>query len=307
MERDSTRSDLNQVWSSENFSKAFGFVENKKNYIKKIGGEIYQFRQIKTPDELKQAQEVLRNGFGWKDIEIPPVHILALWEDTGGGNFAGFNSRGEMIGFAGGMGGGIDATSGKLCIISSMLAMNGKDYRSSGVGKQLKIIQAYYAKQNGYEVMKWLYDPERGENASLNMRKLGAKAEEFWIDKYGQMESNIFGKSIPTDRFRAVWRFTEDKVINRILGTNTSLNISDISNIPVATFNNLPNSKRVLVQISSDIDSITEDSVKIEKRLNLRTVLTHYFNKNYIASEFVTGIIDNERKNYYLLEPSDRG
>lgn len=296
---------MDQVWSKQGFSKTFGFVETDKVFSKEISGQKYDFKQIKTPQELKEAQEVLRNGFEWLDIEIPPVHVLALWEDTGGGNFAAYNDKGEMIGYAGGMGGGVDILTKKPTIISSMLAMNGKEYRSSGVGKELKIIQAYFAKQNGYEIMKWLYDPERGENASLNMRKLGAMAEEFWIDKYGRMESKVFG-GVPTDRFRAVWRFTKIETINKMLGITLPINLESIREIEIATYNNLPNKQRVLVEVSPNIDAIKEDEIKIERRLNLRKVLSHYFERKYVATDFISSLVDNERKNFYLLEPSER-
>lgn len=73
-----------------------------------------------------------------------------------------------------------------------MLAVADENLRSNGIGKELKIVQAYHAKQNGYNSMKWLYDPERGGNASLNIRKLGAMAEEFYIDKYGEMRSGLY-------------------------------------------------------------------------------------------------------------------
>lgn len=301
MEKSVPKLDLDQVWSKDGFSRAFGFVEINKVFSKEIGDQKYTFKQIKTPQELKEAQEVLRNGFEWLDIEIPPVHVLALWEDTGGGNFAAYTENGKMIGYAGGMGGGIDTLTKKPTIISSMLAMNGKEFRSSGVGKELKIIQAYFAKQNGYEVMKWLYDPERGENASLNMRKLGARAEEFWVDKYGRMESSVFG-GVPTDRFRAVWRFTKAQTVYKILGITPPLNLENTREIKTATHENLPNEKRVLVEVSSDIDAIRKDEIKIERRLNLRKILSYYFERKYIATDFISSVVDNERKNFYLLE-----
>lgn len=208
-----------------------------------------------------------------------------------------------MVGYAGGMGGGIDSLTGEPVIISSMLAMYGLKYRSSGIGKELKIIQAFYARQNGYKLMKWLYDPERGENASLNMRKLGAKAEEFWVDKYGRMASDVFG-GVPTDRFRAVWRFSLKKTEQKLLGLYQSPSLEDIKNIEIATESNFPESNKVLVEISSNIDNVMSDSEKVEKRLKLRKILSHYFfDKNYIASEFITGIVGGERRNYYLLQP----
>ncbi len=301
-ERIATQIDYAQAWTPEGFCSTFGFRPAENGFTKEINGTEFKFKQIKTPGELLQGQEVLRQGFGWKDIEIPPVHILALFEDTGGGCFSALDVNGQAVGFAGGMGGGTDKITGKPTLISSMLAMKGTDYRSAGIGKELKIIQAYYAKKSGYESMKWLYDPERGENASVNMRKLGARAEEFWPDKYGRMHSEVFG-GVPTDRFRAVWRYTEPDVINRAAGISKPPTMEDLKDVAAATESDLPETDKVLVEISANIDSIKSDEEKIKRRLKLRKILSHYFlERNYIATEFISEKAEGTRKNYYLLE-----
>lgn len=303
MERPDAKIDFELAWTPENFCLTFGFRAIDGSFVKEINGQEYKFKAIKTPEEFSKAQEVLRKGFGWEAIEIPPIHILALFEDTGGGCFSAFNKNGDMVGFAGGMGGGFDKLTGKPSLISSMLAMKGVENRSGGIGKELKIIQAYFAKQAGYDSMRWLYDPERGENASLNMRKLGARAEEFWIDKYGRMASDVFG-GIPTDRFRAVWRFTDSDTISKILGLVEAPKLKDVKDVEIATETNLPNIDKVLVEISSDIDKIGTDSEKYDRRMKLRKILsTYFFDRNFIATQFVSEVENEVRKNYYVLEP----
>lgn len=182
-----------------------------------------------------------------------------------------------------------------------MLAMNGPDYRSSGIGKELKLVQAFYAWQQGYRVMKWFYDPERGENARLNMGKLGARAEEFAIDKYGPMKSELYGLTVPTDRFRAVWRFTQQEVVDRITGINIPPKLDDVREYPVATEEKFPDSNKVLIQISGDIDK-EEERTKVERRYRLRKIIGYYFKRGYIASEFISERAENNFDNYYLLE-----
>jgi predicted GNAT superfamily acetyltransferase len=167
-----------------------------------------------------------------------------------------------------------------------------------------KIVQAHHAYKNGYHSMKWLYDPERGGNASLNIKKLGAMAEEFYIDKYGEMRSGLYSTIVPTDRFRAVWRYTEPQTINKMLGnSNGSDNVDDL---PIATESFLPDSDKVAIEISSDIDKIPEKE-KIDRRYKLRTILSHYFlDRKYVASDFVSKQNGNERRNYYVLEPLEK-
>lgn len=292
------------VWKAEIFPSRFGFRIVDGKFIKKINGEDIAFTKITDADNLAQVVRVQKKAWGWKDRELAPVHILALMEDTGGGVFTACNENGKFLGFAAGFGGGLDRITGKPILISSMLAMNGDNLRSKGLGRELKIIQAFHAYQNGYSMMKWLYDPERGENASLNMRKLGAMAEEFYIDKYGTMLSDLYGP-VPTDRFRAVWRFTEKNTLSKIMNEQDKSRIIDIDDIPIATENYLPNESYVAVQISDNIDNEPEDT-RIARRYRLRIILSHYFLKSeYIASGFVSKKDDGTqtRRNFYILEP----
>lgn len=99
-----------------------------------------------------------------------------------------------------------------------------------------------------------------------------------------------------------MWRFTEPKTIDKMLGnTDTGVNVDDL---PIATETYLPNDDKVLVEISGDIDAIKDKEVKIKRRYSLRNVLSNYFlDKKYVASDFVSKIGPNGRSNYYLLEP----
>lgn len=289
----------NNVWNTS-FLKTFGFEIHNGVFTAQNAGKTYTFHQAKSPQEFVEIQDLQREAWGWSQIDVVPTHILALMDDTGGGAFIA-RLNGHPVAFAAGFGGGIDSITGQPSLISSMLAIGSTDLRSSGIGKLLKIFQAHFAFKNGYTSMKWFYDPERGENASLNMRKLGARVEEFHINKYGEMTSQLYGP-VPTDRFRAVWRFAQEQTVQRLIGNNLPLFLADVSDIPIATKDVLHPSPRVLVEISPDIDK-EEEQDKIARRYRLRDILTHYFlEKRYIATEFITGIDRELRKNYYLLE-----
>lgn len=291
-----------QGWTKDYFKDMFNFGQNETGFTKEVNGSKYTFREVSSADELKAVVNVQKISWGWDDRELAPVHILALMKDTGGGVFAAYDQINVMVGFAAGFGGGIDPITNQPILISSMLAMAGENLRSKGIGKELKTVQAYHAFQNGYSMMKWLYDPERGENASLNLSKLGAMAEEFYINKYGEMSSELYGP-VPTDRFRAVWRFTEKNVLSRVLGENRPLRLDEIVDIPIARIDYMPPSDKVLVEISADIDKELERD-KIDRRFRLRKILANYFlKKGYIATEFISEKNENNRKSFYLLEP----
>lgn len=295
--------DSENTWKRDNFYSVFGFEAGLGGFSKIVRGKRYDFRPVVAAEDFVRVLEVQRLAWRWSETDLAPTHILALMADTGGGVFGAYNDNGEMIAFAAGFGGGTDVVTGKPSIISSMLAVAGDQYRSGGVGKELKIIQAFYAFENGYQVMKWFYDPERGENATLNIRKLGARAEEFAINKYGEMRSDLYGP-VPTDRFRAVWRFTDPKVLDRLIGVSEPPTLESVVGTEIVTSEYMPDNDKILVQISSDIDS-EPDEDKTKRRFRLRTVLSHYFlDREYVATEFITGK-DNigNRVNYYLLEP----
>lgn len=285
----SEKIELSNCWSPERFPRIFDFQQQGTRFAKEVKVKYYTFEPVGDAEGFLRVVKIQKLAWKWDDIDVAPTHILALAEDTGGGVFGAYNDQGTMVAFAAGFGGGKDTQTGEPTIISSMLAVAGDELRSGGVGRELKIIQAFYGFQKGY---------------TANMRKLGAQAEEFWINKYGQMRSELYGP-VPTDRFRAVWRFTNNTTIGRLLGYCPPPRLEDINDIPIATSDSLPNSPRVLVAISPNIDD-EPDTAKIQRRFRLRNVMTHYFHKrSYIASEFVSGTSpDGKRASYYLLESS---
>lgn len=293
-----------QPWSPETFPDTFGFDEISGGFSKEIGGRRYRFSEVTSADGLHEVVGVQRAAWGWSETDIAPPHILALMPDTEGGVFGAYDEADGLVAFAAGFGGGKDLLSPAPAIISSMLAVASGIDRSQGIGKALKIVQAYHAFQHGYGIMKWFYDPERGANASLNMRKLGARAEEFAVNKYGVMKSELYGP-VPTDRFRAVWRFAEAGVVDRILGVALPPILRDVADVPVVTHDNLVAANSVLVQISGDIDEEPEQE-KIRRRFNLRKVMSHYFGLGYFATEFISEQDgEGNRLNYYLLKQSN--
>lgn len=316
---------IGNPWHSDNFAHAFGFQrEGTTIFSKEIGGQKYTFEPVEDATGLEEVMHVQQAAWGWGDKELAPIHILILMKATGGGVFGAYDEEGKMVGFAAGFGGGEDPITGERMIVSSMNAVATPNQRGSGIGEALKLVQAYDGYQHGYTSMAWFYDPERGANASLNVGTLGARIEDYAVNKYGSMESELYG-SVPTDRAHAIWRFTHPAVVERLLsGQKPTLHDVSGEEFAVITKDVLPVGDKVLLPISPDIDS-EQEAAKISRRFASRVQWEYYLGQGYIGTEFVTGHVHPStgeigngskaeleaagfaRKSYYLLERLPKG
>jgi chorismate synthase len=179
--------------------------------------------------------------------------------------------------------------------------------------------------------MQWTYDPIRGVNARLNMEKLGAKAFDFTIDKYGVLESVLYG-NVPTDRFTAAWDLDDQRTIDRLHGvwehSYRSPTLEDVAEIPVATLEtartlSVASAKMVRVEIPGDIDELkrVDPERAVAWQRELREIFPFFLTTKratgvapgevkvdsikgaYEVNGFVTGLDEQDRRrSYYLLE-----
>lgn len=78
-------------------------------------------------------------------------------------------------------------------------------------GLELKLHQRRWAIDHGIERIIWTFDPLVRRNAHFNLAKLGARAEAYLENHYGQMPDAINGQD-QSDRIRVVWPITEPDV-----------------------------------------------------------------------------------------------
>lgn len=77
-------------------------------------------------------------------------------------------------------------------------------HQGQGFGQQLKLAQASWARENGYRRIIWTFDPFRSSNAILNVQKLGAVSQRYFINYYGALNDNL-NQGRPTDRLEVDW------------------------------------------------------------------------------------------------------
>ncbi len=99
---------------------------------------------------------------------------------------------------------------GKTYLHSHMLGVL-PDYRNSGVGRTLKLMQRDDALGRGIDLIEWTFDPLEIKNAFFNMERLGAIVRRYVPNQYGTTSSPLHG-GLPTDRCIAEWWIASPRV-----------------------------------------------------------------------------------------------
>jgi chorismate synthase len=301
--------------------------------IAPVGWETVHVKQADNQSILDIIAHIQETVWGMPPSDIVPTNVLSIVQATGGSTLVAYpQEKGftpdSWLGFVLGFG-SIDG-----CIVSHMLGVQ-KDLRGSAdIGFNLKLIQAYEALKTGHTKMNWTFDPARGANARLNLEKLGGNIDVFTIDKYGPLHSELYGK-VPTDRFTLNWNLTSPNVQKRVLevqrGTYKPHTPHDVSDVPLVTPQTLMEvaQKRpfqVAFEIPGDIDLLMQEEAEkaITWRQGMRQVLSALMDTEtanvppssvpdpallsvshsqgeYRVTGFATGIVETQRKSYYIL------
>src|SRR5258705_10001016 len=168
------------------------------------------YHDLTTLEEFANVVEMDRRIWGSGYEDVVPVPILAITVMRGGiliGAFAGES----MIGFVYGL---AAIKNLKPTHWSHMLGVV-DEFRSEGVGVELKRLQRERTIAMGLDLIEWTYDPMQAMNAHLNFAKLGVVVEEYEVNVYGTSLSPLHVGN-PTDRFVAEWKIGEPHVERRL-------------------------------------------------------------------------------------------
>jgi predicted GNAT superfamily acetyltransferase len=171
-------------------------------------------------DELRACVALQKEVWNFSDAELVPLRLFVVAEKVGGQVMGAFDGR-EMIGFALSVPG---TRSGHVYLHSHMLAVR-KEYRNSGLGRRLKLLQREEALTRGIDLIEWTFDPLEIKNAYLNIEKLGAIARRYTINQYGITSSPLQG-GLPSDRLIAEW-WLRSKRVETLLGTGKNPDFSE--------------------------------------------------------------------------------
>jgi predicted GNAT superfamily acetyltransferase len=268
-------------------------------------------RPLTTIEDCRQVAALEKTVWGYTDAEdVVPPPVLIVSVKRGGILLGAFDSGNEMKGFVYSL---PAVKEGRLSQWSHMLGVT-PDARASGLGRRLKIAQRAAALEMGIDLIEWTYDPLQAANAHLNFARLGAIAEEYEENIYGDSSSPLHSGT-PTDRLVAAWHLRKPHVERRIAaGSGPIVRDASIASAPLVNPSRpggvwlLPgpadltlSARRLLVEIPVGYsEMLTGDPrLALEWRLATRAIFTNYFNQAYRAVDFF--LSRESARGHYLL------
>lgn len=259
-----------------------------------------QIRAI-TPDRMQDfaAMQALEHKV-WHMPHTLPLHQVLTVAKNGGillGAFADSLLVGLLYSFPGYL-------NRQVYLCSHMLGIR-EEWRHHGLGAQLKLAQAAAARQAGYSLITWTYDPLESANANLNISKLGAVCSTYIVNCYGEMQDSL-NQGLPSDRFQVAWWLTQPQVPVLLDGTeyqaipwrltgNTLIEPVGEADL-AAEF--LDQASRVTVAVPADTQLMKEENMTLAKdwRAVTRQAFTALFAAGWIVTAFrrLPGVPANE-------------
>jgi predicted GNAT superfamily acetyltransferase len=136
----------------------------------------------------------------WGEGQNVPREMIRALADSGNVPHGAFAGR-ELVGFVLGWT-GVDEREGPHVHSHMLAAIPGRRHR--GVGFALKLAQRADALERGIAVARWTFDPLVARNAYFNLHKLGAVADRFERDFYGEM-TDALNRDDRSDRLVVRW------------------------------------------------------------------------------------------------------
>ena len=161
-------------------------------------------RPVGTQEEARQAAGLLDRV--WQEHRV--IGIPLLWAMAGHGGQVLVAFRGDEV--VGTQVGVVGLSEGKPVLHSHITGVL-PEVQHHGVGFLLKKAQRDWCLERGIGRITWTFDPMVARNAYFNLVKLGAVAEKFHRNYYGEMEDG-FNRGERSDRIEVVWDLSSDRV-----------------------------------------------------------------------------------------------
>lgn len=266
-------------------------------------------KKIETIEDFRKVMELDFKVWGGDPV---PYHQTLTASKNGGmvlGAFEGDKLVGFLYGFTG-------FQNGEVYLCSHMMGIDA-DYRSNGIGYQLKQKQAEIACQMGYKKIRWTFDPLESRNGYLNITKLGSICSEYVEDCYGEMEDGL-NKNMPSDRFNVEWLIDSfylekrKELFSDLQVTFEGLMLDwhereDGLPEPIAVDKeSFPDSEFLFVPVPVNIQELKQNDadLALDWRLKTRAVFQLCFSKGWTVVHVLRQL--NEKCQYYVLCKRDK-
>lgn len=242
-------------------------------------------KKLTTPEEIAEVQCL--NAEIWGSQAIPSHQLLGAVHN--GGLLLGAYFENRLIGFNYCF---VGYREGKMYLHSHMIGVE-KTYREQGVGELLKHAQQEYARDNEFQLVRWLIDPLEARLANLSFLKLNAICSQYEMDYYGPLKDD-FNDGLPSDRIVVEWwverHHAEDsldeleEVAEQIVPWSLTVDGLPVLDKDGAFQSNQQLYKDAyLVPIPQQLQKMKVESPKLAEdwRYKIRTILTTLFDQQY--------------------------
>lgn len=247
--------------------------------------EQVRIHKVTTPKEIAEIQKL--NAEIWGSQAIPSHQLLAAVQN--GGIVLGAYLAEKLIGFNYCF---VGYRNREMYLHSHMIGVE-KAYREQGVGELLKHAQQEYAKEHGFQLVRWLIDPLEARLANLAFLKLNAISYQYENDYYGPLRDD-FNEGLPSDRLVVEWWIERDQMADSLdeleeVAQEIVPWTLTVDGLPVLDVENTFQLKQsfykdaYLLPIPQSLQKMKVESPKLAEdwRYKIRTILTTLFNQDY--------------------------
>jgi predicted GNAT superfamily acetyltransferase len=171
-----------------------------------------EIRHLQYPSQFETCVDLQKTVWGFEDRDVVPARMMIIAQKRGGLVMGAFDKE-RIIGFVFAI---PSLHNNRFAQHSHMLAVL-QQYRDQGVGRQLKLAQYQDAKKRNVPVITWTFDPLETKNAYLNLNRLGAVSNTYYVNLYGERTSSDLHSGLGTDRFLVEW-FIGAETTEKVLG-----------------------------------------------------------------------------------------
>ncbi len=282
-----------------------------------------EIRPLDTLADMRAVEDLQRQVWGSRDIDVAPLHLLTTVAHNGGVLLGAWDAEAEkLVGFVFGFLGTDQENPRRLAMAnlkhcSHMLGVL-PEYRDRGVGYQLKLAQREKVMQQGVRLITWTFDPLESRNAYLNIARLGGIARAYLREVYGELRDAL-NRGLPTDRFQVEWWITSQRVKQKLSGKRPRLSLDSFISAGAPILNptrlndsglpylfeppRLPEGVFALVEIPPYFQALkaTDLGLAREWKMQTRAIFESAFAEGYIVTDFLRETVEGRERSFYLL------
>ncbi len=285
-----------------------------------------EIRALRSLAEMRDAVNLQRVFWG-NDLEsVVPAHMLYSLAQHGGHVLAAFKGQdmvGVLIGF---LGTGLDEL---YCPSPSNIQMVSKrmvvlpEFRSQGIGYQLKLAQRALALQQHISLITWTFDPLQAPNANLNFHKLGGVSRRYLENFYGVEPAGNLAVLGSSDRLLVEWWVERDEVKRRLSQGANAETVSLLKAVeapvinpaqaredellaPAEKWDDNPTAHLLRIEVPAQYNRLVESVPELATawRIHVRAVFQQCFQLGYSVVDFMQVAIWGSLRTYYVLRLS---